>query len=368
MHLRIWSLVMAALMLAACGTDTEAPAEAGADRSQETFRWTLVTTWPRNLPAVGTAPERLAEKVKVMSNGRLQIRVYGAGELVPAFEVFDAVAEGTAEMGHGAAYYWRGKIPIAAIFTSVPFGMTAQETNGWLHYGGGLELWQELYEPHGLVPLASGNTGTQMGGWFNKEINSVSDLRGLRIRIPGLGGDVYQRAGSTSVSLPGGEVYTSMQTGVIDATEWIGPYNDLALGLHRVGRYFYYPGWQEPSATLEAIVNKDAWDSLPDDLKLILKTATRAINQDMLDEFTARNAQALKTMVDEHGVELRRFPDDVLNAFREHSFAVLEDAAGRDDISQRIYDSYMSFLRDAQEYARFSEQAMMNVRQPPDDQ
>lgn len=351
------------LGLAACGPqqpDSAAGSNAVADA--QVFHWKLITTWPKNLPGLGTAPERLADNLRVMSNGRLDIKVYGAGELVGAFEIFDAVAQGTAEMGHGAAYYWRGKIPIAAMFSTVPFGMNAQEMNAWLHYGGGMALWRELYEPFGLVPLASGNTGVQMAGWFNKEINSLEDLQGLKMRIPGLGGEVLKRAGGVPVALPGSEIFTSLQTGVIDATEWVGPYNDLALGLHNAASYYYFPGWHEPGPTLESIINKDAWDSLPDDLRAMVEVATRAINDDMLNEFTARNNAALRTLVDEHNVQLRQLPEDVLNALQNAAHEVLAEAAGDDPLAQRIYQSYMDFYADVKAYHAISEQAYINAR------
>ncbi len=362
---RIWVACLSLGLLLAMGTGcAPAPEQGGAAAAanQEVYRWKLITTWPKNLPGLGTAPERLAEKLRVMSNGRLDIKVYGAGELVGAFEVFDAVSQGTAEMGHGAAYYWRGKIPIAAMFATVPFGMNAQEMNGWLHYGGGLELWRELYAPFGLIPLASGNTGVQMAGWFNKEINSLADLQGLKMRIPGLGGEVLKRAGGTPVALPGGEIFTALQTGTIDATEWVGPYNDLAFALHTVAQYYYYPGWHEPGPTLEAIVNKEAWDSLPADLQAMIETASRAINDDMLSEFTARNNTALRTLVEEHGVELRALPEDVIAELRTVAADVVAEAAGENELAQRIYDSYMAFLEDVRAYHEISEQAYINAR------
>ena len=357
-------VAVAVVLLSACGASSDNGSQtsaSGADNSK-VYKWKLITTWPKNLPGLGTAPERLAKKLKVMSNGRLDIKVYGSGELVDAFEVFDAVSQGTAEMGHGAAYYWRGKLPIAAMFSTVPFGMNAQEMNGWLHYGGGMELWRELYAPFNLIPLASGNTGVQMAGWFNKEINSLEDLQGLKMRIPGLGGEVLKKAGGVPVALPGSEVFTSLQTGVIDATEWVGPYNDLALALHSVAKYYYYPGWHEPGPTLEAIVNKDAWDSLPPDLQAMIEVASQAINDDMLNEFTARNNQALRTLIDEHGVELRKLPDDVLLELKQAAQQVVADAAKADPLSQKIYDSYMQFFEDVKSYHAISEQAYINVR------
>lgn len=362
---RAASLAVAALGLAGCPGPADPPAAGPAlytAPAAQAVEWKLVTTWPKNLPALGTAPERLAAAVADMSGGRFQIKVYADGELVPAFEVFDAVSQGTAEMGHGAAYYWRGKMPMAAVFATVPFGMNAQETNGWLHHGGGLALWRELYAPFGVVPFAAGNTGTQMAGWFNKEVNSVADLDGLKMRIPGFGGEVFQRAGGVAVSLPGSEIFTSLQTGVIDATEWVGPYNDIAFGLQEAAEFYYYPGWHEPNATLEAIVNADALAALPPDLRAILEVACRASNQDMLDEFTARNAAALNTLVTEHGAQLRRLPDDVLRRLWELSNDVLEEAAGDDELNQRILASYRAFLADVRGYHAISEQAYMNVR------
>ena len=357
-------LLTGLLLTVACTPETAPTADEAeaAPTPPATFEWKLVTTWPKNLPALGTAPEHLAEIVDAMSSGRLKIKVYAAGELVPAFEVFDAVSQGNAEMGHGASYYWRGKMPMAAVFATVPFGMTAQETNAWLHHGGGLELWRELYAPFGVVPLASGNSGVQMAGWFNKEILSIADIEGLKMRIPGLGGEVFQRAGGVAVSMPGSEMFTALQTGVIDATEWVGPYNDLAFGLQDIAKYYYYPGWHEPGATLEAIVNADALAALPDDLKVMLETATRAINQDVLDEFTARNAAALKVMVEEHGVEVRRLPDDVLQRFAELSKDVVEEAAADDELAGRILTSYQNFLAEVRDYHAISEQAYINAR------
>lgn len=357
------SIIVIAMILAGCsGGSGQTQTTAASTADAKVYRWKMITTWPKNLPGLGAAPERLAQKLRVMSNGRLDIKVYGAGELVGALEVFDAVSQGTAQMGHGAAYYWRGKIPAAAFFATVPFGMNAQEMNGWLHYGGGLELWQELYAPFNLVPFAAGNSGVQMAGWFNKEINSVDDLSGLKMRIPGLGGEVLSRAGGTPVVLPGGEIFTALQTGVIDATEWVGPYNDLAFSLHTAAKYYYYPGWHEPGPTLEAMVNKEAWDSLPADLQMMIEVATRAINDDMLSEFTARNNAALVTLVEEHGVQLRRLPDDVLVKLKDISKEVVAEAGLENELAGRIHKSYTNFQQDVAKYHSYSEQAYLNAR------
>jgi TRAP-type mannitol/chloroaromatic compound transport system substrate-binding protein len=267
-------------------------------------------------------------------------------------------------MGHGAAYYWKGKVPVAQFFTAVPFGLTAQEMNGWLLHGGGLELWRELYARYNLYPIPGGNTGVQMAGWFNREINSMEDIKGLKMRIPGLGGEVFQRAGGTAVNMAGGEIFTSMQTGVIDATEWVGPYNDLAFGLHQVAQYYYYPGWQEAGPTLELLVNKEAWEELPDDLKAIVESASLAGNGDMLAEYTARNNSALRQLVDDHNVELRKLPDDVLTAFREIGYEVAQEIVNEndDELVRRIYDSYIEYRDGVVDYHEISERAYINAR------
>ena len=360
--MRIIVTVLLALFLVSCSGGDDKTTPSGVVEKQQYFKWKLVTTWPKNYPGLGTAPENFAKKVDAMSNGRLQIKVFGAGQLVPAFEVFDAVSQGTAEMGHGASYYWTGKSKAAAFFTSVPFGLNAQEMNGWLHYGGGLELWRELYRDFNLVPFAAGNTGVQMAGWFNREINSMDDIKGLKMRIPGMGGDVITRAGGVSVTIAGGELYTAMQTGVIDALEWVSPYNDIALGFHQVAKYYYYPGWHEPGPTLELIVNKDALATLPDDLQAIVETAARAVNQDMLDEYTARNNEALISLVETHGVQLRKLPDEVITELRSISAEMLEELADDSDISRRIAESVKAFQRQATAYHTISEEAYYQAR------
>ena len=366
--IRVLSIILGLLLgLSACApTEESAAANTAGAADTKVHEWKMITTWPKNLPGLGAAPERLAERLRIMSNGRLDIKVYGAGELVGALEVFDAVSQGTAQMGHGAAYYWRGKNPAASMFATVPFGMNAQEMNGWLRYGGGLALWRELYGKFNLVPFAAGNSGVQMAGWFNKEINSIEDLQGLKMRIPGIGGEVLSRAGGVPVVLPGGEIFTALQTGVIDATEWVGPYNDLAFSLHTAAKYYYYPGWHEPGPTLEAFVNKDAWEALPRDLQAMIEVATQAINEDMLSEFTARNNAALDTLINEHGVQLRRLPDDVIAALRASSEEVVAEIAEADPLAKRVYDSYMAYLEGVRRYHSISEQTYMNLRESAD--
>ncbi|MFP4611257.1 MAG: TRAP transporter substrate-binding protein [Thiohalophilus sp.] len=332
-------------------------------KDKDRFKWKMATTWPKNFPGLGTGANNLAALINQMSNGRIEVKVYGAGELVPALEVFDAVSRGTAQMGHGAAYYWKGKSEAAQFFSAVPFGLTGQEMNGWLYYGGGMELWEQVYAEFNLVPAAAGNTGVQMGGWFNKEINSLADLKGLKMRIPGLGGEVLKRAGGTPVNLPGGELYTSLQSGNIDATEWVGPYNDLAFGLHKIAKYYYYPGWHEPGTTLEAMINKEAFEELPKDLQSIVRNACKVVNLDMLSEYTARNNQALKTLVEKHKVDLRRYPDDVLKKLRDLSDEVVAEVAEKDKMSKKVYESFRKFRDQAMEWHRISEQTYMAARE-----
>ncbi len=326
------------------------------------IQWKIITTWPKNLPGLGQGPETFARYLDEMSGGKLSARVYGAGEIVPALDVFDAVSLGVAEVGHGASYYWKGKIPASVFFTAIPFGMTAQEMNGWFHYGGGLEIWEEVYAPFNVTPLAGGSTGVQMAGWFNREINSVEDVKGLKMRIPGMAGEVFTAIGGTTVQIAGGELYTSLQTGVIDATEWVGPYNDLALGLHEIAKYYYYPGWHEPGAMLEFIVNKDALKKLSPELRAIVKHAARAANQDMLDEFTARNNDAVVNLVENHGVQVRRLPDDVLLALYSASQVVMQELIEKDPMAAKVHRSFSDFYDGVRQYHHISEQAYINAR------
>ncbi len=330
--------------------------------ARSTIKWKMVTTWPKNFPGLGTGANNLARLITEMSGGRLKVKVYGAKELIPAFEVFDAVSRGTAEMGHSSAYYWKGKVPEAQFFSTMPFGMTAQEMNGWIYYGGGQELWDKVYAPFGVIGRPAGNTGVQMGGWFNKEINSLADLKGLKMRIPGLGGEVLRRLGGTPVNLPGGELFTALTSGTIDATEWVGPYNDLAFGLYKAARYYYYPGFHEPGTILEALINKKAFEALPNDLQAIVLNACRAVNLDMQAEYAARNPGALEQLVKEHHVELRAYPKDVLQQLRKVSQEVAEELASQNQAAGKIYKSYKAFLDASRNYTRISDLAYLEAR------
>ncbi|MGB5492092.1 MAG: TRAP transporter substrate-binding protein [Woeseiaceae bacterium] len=350
----------AAATLSACakqGTNCD------GDASQASFEWSCVTSWPPKFPGLGMAPENLAARIEAASAGRLKIKVYGAGELVPAFEVFDAVSRGTVEMGHDASYYHKGKVDAAQFFTAIPFGMTNLELNGWLYYGGGMELWRELYAPFDLVPFPTGNTGVQMGGWFNKEINSVNDLKGLKMRIPGLGGEVLRRAGGTPVTLPGSEIFTALQTGAIDATEWVGPYNDSSFGLHKAARYYYYPGWQEPGPGLETIINKVAWQALPSDLQSIVTTSCQAITTDMAAEYTHGNAMSLRQLKQDPNIEIRPFPEEVLALLRSIAKDVVDELMATDPAAEKIGRAYFEYLALVSDNSRISEQAYFDTRE-----
>jgi TRAP-type mannitol/chloroaromatic compound transport system substrate-binding protein len=343
---------------AALASDFAAPAIA-----QERLDWKMVTSWPKGLPGVDSGARRLAERITQLSGGRLTVTVYSGGELVPPLQCFDAVAAGTAEMAHDAAYYHLSKSPACGFFTSVPFGMTATELNGWIYFGGGQELWDELYAPFGLKAFIAGNTGGQMGGWFRKEINSIEDLKGLRFRMPGQGGQVLTKLGVAVVTLPGGEIFANLQSGAIDGTEWVGPYNDLSLGFHQVTKLYYWPGFHEPGSGLECIVNKAKYEALPQDLRQIIQYACQAENDLMLAEFNGRSAPALASLVNEHGVQLKQFPKDVLEAFGAASGELMQEVIDQgDDITQKVANAYFRFRADIRGWTRISDQAFTNAR------
>ncbi|MFI8482323.1 TRAP transporter substrate-binding protein [Pseudomonas sp. NPDC078700] len=360
---------LAATALAGCNKEADCSKEVAAGSAAkpqegaggETFHWKMVTSWPKNFPGVGVGAENFAKLVNEMSKGRLTVKVYAAGELVPALEVFDAVSRGTAEMGHGAPYYWKGKVPAAQFFCALPFGPNAQEMNAWLHRGGGLALWEEVYKPFGVLPMACGATGVQTAGWFNKEINSVDDFKGLKMRTPGLGGEVLTKMGGTVVNMPAGEIFTALQTGAIDATEWIGPYNDQALGLQKAAKYYYTPGWQEPNVTFELDINIKAWETLPADLQAIVRAAARDINGDMLDDYNARNMESMEQLKKE-GVEVRRLPDDVLAKLKGIAAEVVDASAAADPAATKVWAQQKAYLERLYEYAEANEKDIYNIR------
>ena len=323
------------------------------------IKWKMVTSWPKNFPGLGAGAETLARYINKLSGGSLEVKVFGANELVPPLGVFDFVSSGGAQMGHSGAYYWKGKTEAAQFFSSVPFGMTAQEMNSWLYYGDGIKLWEEVYENFNLIPRPAGNTGVQMGGWFNKEINTTNDLKGLKMRIPGLGGEVLARAGGTPFTLAGAEIFTSLQTGVIDATEWVGPYNDRAFGLHKAAKYYYYPGWHEPGPSLECIINKDAYNSLSDQHKSIIDIACKAANVDMISDYMAKNYQALEFFKKEK-VQIKQFPAEVLSKLNKISDEILLELSQKNNLSKKVYGSYVNFLNRVRPWTLISEDAYLS--------
>lgn len=330
--------------------------------AQGRVEWKMVTTWPKNFPGLGTGAQRAADRITQLTDGRVTVKLYAAGELVPAFECFDAVSNGTAEMYHGADYYWQGKHPAFAFFTAVPMGFTAPEINAWVMNGGGQALWDELSGGFGIKPFVCGNTGVQMGGWFREPINSLDDLKGLKFRMPGLGGEALRQLGVNVVALPGGEIFQALQSGAIDGTEWVGPWNDLAFGFYRIAKHYYFPGFHEPGSLLCAGVNKAAYEKLSKTDQAIVEQACMAEDNFMYSEFVAKNGAALDTLINQHGVELHKFPPDIWDAFTEASEAVTSAVANYDDLGKRIYDSYFKARKDYANWTRISEQGYAEER------
>ncbi len=331
--------------------------------AQKKYSWKMVTTWPPKLPVLQEGCERLAKRVGEMSDGRLQIKVFAGGELVPPLESFQAVSDGTVEVGSGASYYWAGKEPATQWFAAVPFGMNAQGMAAWFHGGDGLKLWEETYAPFNLIPRPGGSTGVQMGGWFNKKINSIDDYKGLKMRIPGLGGKVVAKAGGTVVLLPGGEIFTSLERGVIDATEWVGPYHDLRMGFYQAAKYYYYPGWHEPGTYLEYFFNKKAYESLPKDLQHILDAACMENEAWVLPQFDANNGAALQTLITKHKVEVIKFPDEVLSGLKKLAEEVREEEAAKSPIAKKVNESFKKFQNVVGTWGTVSELAYYNTIQ-----
>ncbi len=348
-----------AVLVNAC-QNNPSKAEAPNIISNKKYKWKMVTTWPPNFPVVGEIANYLSQWVEEMSGGRMKIEVYGGGELVPALESFDAVSIGAAEMGCGASYYWVGKTPSAQFFTSIPFGMNAQQVAAWLISGGGMELWQEVYAPFDLIPFAGGNTGVQMGGWFNKRIDRVEDLQGLKMRIPGMGGKVLTKAGGAAVLVAGGEIYTSLERGVIDATEWIGPYHDYKMGFHKIAKYYYTPGWHETGSQLEFFANKTMFEKLPKDLQTIIETATMRAQAWVLAEFDAKNGVYLQKIKNEKEVEVLRFPKPVLDALRVYTKETIQEIVSQNKQSKKVYEHFMQFKKSIDPWSALTEKVFYN--------
>ncbi|MGV2830113.1 TRAP transporter substrate-binding protein [Myxosarcina sp. GI1(2024)] len=326
--------------LIACGQTNNSSDVAANDLPN--LRWRMVTSWPKSLDTIFGGARTICDRVAAMTGGRFTIEPYAAGEIVPGLEVLDAVQNGTVECGHTASYYYLGKNPALAFGTTVPFGLNAQQQNAWLYYGGGLEAMQELYADFNIINFPAGNSGAQMGGWFKQEIQSLSDLNGLKMRIPGLGGKVMSRLGVNVQVLPGGEVYLALERGAIDAAEWVGPYDDKKLGLDRAATYYYYPGWWEPGSTFEVQVNRSQWDKLPVEYQEIFKTAAMEANLNMLAKYDALNREALQSLV-ASGTKLTPYSSEILQAAQTAAFDLYEENSSQDTAFNRVYEQWKQF-------------------------
>jgi TRAP-type mannitol/chloroaromatic compound transport system substrate-binding protein len=343
---------------ATAGATLAAPALA-----QGAMEWRMVHSWPKNLPGAGAGADKLAARITAASGGRLTITPFAAGELVPALQCMDAVMDGTAEMGHDASFYHNGKHPAFSIFFAVPFGMTADEQFAWLAHGGGQALWDELNAQFGIVSFPAGQTACQSFGWFKKEITSVADFNGLKMRIPGLGGELLKKLGGSAVLMPAGEIFAGLQSGAIDAAEFIGPLNDLALGFHQVAKFCYGPGIQEPGGAFQLMVNKAKFDALPDDLKQIIRACCHEAYIDMKAEYDLRSGEAMATLANEHGVQFMRLPNDVLTAMGNAAGELVQESMDTgDDLTKRVWASYLPARAMTMRTLRFNEQAFLNAR------
>ena len=323
---------------------------------------TMVATWGRDFPGLGTGAQRFAANLEAMTDGRMKVNYFAANERVKAFDSFDEVASGNAQIYHAADYYWKGKHPAWAYFTAVPFGLTYTEINAWIHFGGGQELWDELAAGYGLKCLPCGNTGVQMGGWFRKEINSVDDLKGLKMRIPGLGGDVMAKLGVSPISVPGGQIYENLISGAIDATEWVGPYNDYLMKFYEAAKYYYYPGMHEPGSMLSCGMNLEWWENLTDADQAIIKAAAGQENVLMISEYNANNGAYLEKLVSEQGVKLRRFSDDIYDSFAEASEEVFAEVRDHSDLAARVHASFAEARTSLGAWAKIPDQAYVEQR------
>ena len=342
-----------ALVAAGAAAVVEAPSVI----AQQKYQWRMATSWTPALDILQGGAQRFAKIVDEMSGGRLKIQVFAAGELIPAFGVFDACSQGTIECYNSASYYYAGKEPATQWFTAVPFGLNAQGTSAWYYYGDGIKLWEETYKPFNLVPRPGAPTGVQMAGWFRKKINTIADYKGLKMRIPGLGGKVVAKAGGTVVLTPGGEIYTALERGVIDASEWVGPYDDMKLGLHQTARYYYFPGWHEPGTTGEFVFNKKAYDGLPADLQRILDHAATTTQTTALMEYESKNGTALQKLRADFKakVEILGVPAEVMKELKKLALEVNKEESEKSPMAKKVFESYTKFQAYIADWGRISE-------------
>ncbi|MEM9732767.1 MAG: TRAP transporter substrate-binding protein [Pseudomonadota bacterium] len=344
------------------GTVGAAASLATPSLAQGVRELTIVSTWPRDFPGLGTSAQRLARRIGEISDGKIEVKYFAAGERVGAFDVFDEVRNGNSNAYIAADYYWKGKHPGFAYYTSVPFGMTTPEWTAWVKFKGGQELWDELAGEFGLKTITCGATGAQAGGWFNKEINSAEDLKGLKMRIPGLGGDVMAKLGASPVSLPGGQIYENLVSGAVDATEWVGPYNDYFMKFYEAAKFYYATGMHEPGGGLGFGMNKAWWEGLSKWEQDVITAACNEEHAAAPEEAIAKNGEYLQKMIDENGVQVREFNDDVWDAFGEAAAAVFEETRAHSDLAKRIDDSYQSAMREIAGWRSQAEIAYVNQR------
>ncbi|MEM7127992.1 MAG: TRAP transporter substrate-binding protein DctP [Chloroflexota bacterium] len=342
---------------AACGTSAVPSAETIAqDSSLPEISWQMATSWPVALDTIFGGAQAVADSVTAMTGGKFTIEARAAGELAPGLEVLNVVQEGAVPIGHTASYYYVGKSPITAFGTAMPFGLTSRQQNAWLYEGGGLSMLQEAYaERFGVIQFPAGNTGVQMGGWFNKEINSIADMEGLKMRIPGLGGQVMDRLGVNVQVLPGGEIFQALQTGAIDAAEWVGPYDDEKLGFHKAASFYYFPGWWEPGPSLEIQINQSEYDALPEEYQAILQAAAYQANMTMMARYDAKNPAALNTLLNDGDITLLPFPDDVMQASEEAAFELFDEFAASDTDFGSILTQWSAFREGIQAWHGLAE-------------
>ncbi len=329
--------------------------------AEAVYEWRLAMSWPEGTPMLHNAAARLARNVENMSDGRMRIIVDAPGRHKAPLGVFDMVRSGAYEMGHTASYYYKGKDPATTFFTTVPFGMTPTEMNAWYYYGGGLELLNEVYARHNIVAFPAGNTHLQMGGWFRKEIKSLADLKGLKMRIPGHAGEVVGKVGMRPVSMPPGELYTALERGTIDAVEWAGPANDVKMGFHQLAPY-YYTGWHEPGAELHVFINKEKYDALPNDLKAMIAISAKEVSLDILSEAFYRNVVAWEEMKKESEIKIRTFPDDVLDAFKKANDELLNEVAERSPLAKKVIKSQKDFLERSKDWSSITDEDYLRLR------
>ncbi|MBU2981515.1 TRAP transporter substrate-binding protein [Lentibacter algarum] len=323
---------------------------------------TIVSTWPRDFPGLGVSAQRLAARIGELGDGAFNVEYFAAGERVGAFDSFDEVASGNSQAYIGADYYWAGKHPGFAYFTAVPFGMNVVERNAWITYGGGQELWDEISGEYGIKSFQAGPTGTQAGGWFNKEMESADDFKGLKMRMPGLGGQVLSKMGASTVSLPGGQIYENLVSGAIDATEWVGPYNDYFMKFYEAAKYYYTGGMHEPSASIAFGMNKEWFDGLTAHEQLILEVACNEEQGRAHQESVAKNGEYLDKLVNEHGVQVRSFSEDIWDAFGEASAEVFAETREHSALAAKIDDSFQAALRNYGTYLSNFDGQFVNQR------